>query len=388
MRHAWTLLVLSLLLIGCETLRLPASLALTEGDALTEGRTGARAHATPEAVAVPLRQAWRYNAEAGFGPAAVLVAGGHLVVVNRAGEAHVIDAEAGKRVGTVGLGEAGDGAPVLLDGRTLVVPLSAGRNGLIAYDLVRGSRTWTLRDAPHAAGLLLARGVLVAAALDGTVRGLDPATGSERWAVRPDTLAAFYASPVEAADDLVVVADDRGGVTALAPLTGAIRWRRSLGAPVLSTPTRHGRAVVVPTTRGQVVALDAATGEVDWIYAVSDETVRFAAAAASADALVLGATDGLLRRLDPATGAERWATRFDGALTAAPLLAGETVFVGTMGRELAAVDPATGAVLWDTELGGRIKTAPVVAGGRLVVLVEPKDVIAFEPVPNVAGPQQ
>src|SRR5690606_18587875 len=74
MRHAWTLLVLSLLLIGCETLRLPASLALTEGDALTEGRTGARAHATPEAVAVPLRQAWRYNAEAGFGPAAVLVA--------------------------------------------------------------------------------------------------------------------------------------------------------------------------------------------------------------------------------------------------------------------------------------------------------------------------
>ncbi len=355
MRHAWTLLVLSLLLIGCETLRLPASLALTEGDALTEGRTGARAHATPEAVAVPLRQAWRYNAEAGFGPAAVLVAGGHLVVVNRAGEAHVIDAEAGKRVGTVGLGEAGDGAPVLLDGRTLVVPLSAGRNGLIAYDLVRGSRTWTLRDAPHAAGLLLARGVLVAAALDGTVRGLDPATGSERWAVRPDTLAAFYASPVEA---------------------------------VLSTPTRHGRAVVVPTTRGQVVALDAATGEVDWIYAVSDETVRFAAAAASADALVLGATDGLLRRLDPATGAERWATRFDGALTAAPLLAGETVFVGTMGRELAAVDPATGAVLWDTELGGRIKTAPVVAGGRLVVLVEPKDVIAFEPVPNVAGPQQ
>ena len=366
-----------MVLAGCETIRLGQSLQVNEDAVTTEGGSEAHAHLTTQAPEPPLVQAWRVDVQAGFGPAASLVAGGRVLVSSRIGEVHVLDVGTGRRRGKIELGESIEGAPVLVDGGLLVVPLLAGRYGLVAYDIVNGSRVWRQRDMHQAAGLLLAQGVLIAAALDGTVRGLDPESGVERWAIQPDPRSSFVATPTAfATGSSVAVADDQGRVTTLDPTTGRILWTAELGAPVQETPTAVSGLLVVPTTRGRLIALDAETGAVRWMHQAESETARFAAPASS-EAIFVGASDGILRRLDAQTGEVVWTARFDGNVAAAPLIAGELIYVSTLGSTLAALDAETGARVWETELPGRSKSALVAADGFLFVLAEPRYIYAF-----------
>jgi outer membrane protein assembly factor BamB len=368
-------LALSLLLAGCDTLRVQRPLRPAPPPGPAEAG----------AVAPPLEQVWRYSAEGAFGPAPALVADGRVLVATRHGEVHLVDAASGDRIGKAGVGEAVEGTPVLLDGRLLVLPVAKGKYGLVAYDLVEGRRVWTRRGDPHVAGLLLAGDVLLAAAYDGTVRGLDPRTGTERWSLRPDTLARYFAAPVLLASGRAAVADDRGRVTALDPATGRVAWTADVGAPVHETPGAAGGLLIVPTTRGRLVALDAATGAEVWRHEAEDTGVLFASPTVApgsgpGQAVLVGASDGVVRRLDAATGAVVWTRRFDGNVAAAPLVVGETVYVGTLDRRLVALDLATGAERWSTELEGRIKSASVVIGDVVLVFAEPHHVHAFRAV--------
>jgi outer membrane protein assembly factor BamB len=369
-------------LAGCDALRVQRP--LTAAAVLMEGGAGTHPHVTDVAPVPPLEAAWRYNAEGAFGPAPALVADGQVLVATRHGEVHLVDAAEGDRVGKVRLGDAIEGAPVLLNGRLLVVPVAAGRYGLVAYDLVAGRRVWARRGDPHAAGLLVAGGVLVAAAYDGTVRGLDPRTGTERWSLRPDTLATYFATPTLLASGYVAVADDRGRVTALDPASGLAVWTTELGAPVHETPASAEGLLVVPTTRGFAAALDAETGAERWRHEADRRDVLFASPTLAPGVVVVGASDGVLRRLDPSTGVAVWTRRFDGNVAAAPLVAGETVYVGALDRRLAALDLATGTERWSTELEGRAKSALVAVDGLLVVLTEPHHLYAF----RAAGPSR
>ena len=364
------------LLAGCESLRLDRPLVVGPSMVSTEGGSGVHPHVTTQAPDAPLVQAWRYVAEAGFGPAAALTAADHLIVGNRIGEVHVVDVASGKRKGKVELGESIEGTPVLLNGRVLVVPLVAGRYGLVAYDMVAGTPAWRHRDMHQAAGLLVAEGVLIAAALDGTIRGFDPESGEERWAIQPDPRSSFTATPTTLAPGRVAVADDRGRVTTLNPTTGRILWTTELEAPVQETPSAVDGLLVVPTTRGRLVALETETGSIRWTHRAEAETARFAAPATS-EAIFVGASDGMLRRLDIQTGELTWTTVFDGNVAAAPLIAGDLIYVSTLGSTLAALDLETGERVWETELPGRSKSALVAADGFLLVLAEPRHIYAF-----------
>ena len=301
-----------------------------------------------------------------------------MIVSTRAGRVDVVELSSGRKVGGVSLGDAIEGAPVLVDERTLVVPVAAGRDGLVAYNLATGSKAWTLRDNLHSAGLLLSGGTLVAAALDGTLRGLDPLTGAGHWSMQFDSTRAFYAAPTEIADGLVVVADEAGGLVAFNPANASVQWRREIGLPVVRTPAAFGGRFFVPTTLGEFLAIDSVTGETVWTYQADAELARFATPAVDERYVIVGASDGILRCLDPETGEEIWRHAFDGNISAAPLLADHVVYVGTMDEHIAALDASSGELLWDAELPGRVKSAPAARDGILIVLSEPKHVHAFD----------
>ncbi|MEM8599529.1 MAG: PQQ-binding-like beta-propeller repeat protein, partial [Bacteroidota bacterium] len=123
------------LLAGCETLQLGSPLALDEAAWTTEGGTTARAFEADAQLALPLEEKWVYNAEGAFGPAAAMAADGRLFVATRQGEVRVLNlAEERRVVGQAKLGDAIDGAPVLTD-RLLIAPVSAGGDGIVAYDV-------------------------------------------------------------------------------------------------------------------------------------------------------------------------------------------------------------------------------------------------------------
>ncbi len=387
MPRSYTLLsLLSLLSLfsGCNALQLGQPLRIEPGDWTTAGGSTSRAHTTDATLALPLEQAWRYDADAAFGPAAVVAADGVLIVATQKGEIHAIEVETGKRRGVGNLREPITGAPVLTN-RVLYAPVADGKRTLVAYDIERGERKWELRVGPHEAGLLLDGGTLVAAGLDGIVRGIEPGSGEVRWTATPDSAAGFFAAPVTMAPGRIAVADDRGRVTALDLATGAVAWTRDLGLPVYASPAAGGGRLFIPTTRGRFLALDAATGEAVWTFEAARPTVRFSPPAVSGNRIVVGSSDGMLRALDATTGDVRWSFHSDGNFASAPLVAGSVVYVGSMNETLYALDADSGEVLWQTELDGRVKSEPVLHDGYLIVLAEPKYAYAFTAAPPVAA---
>jgi outer membrane protein assembly factor BamB len=365
-------------------LQLSAPLRVEDGDWTTEGGSNARANASAQTLTLPLDEAWDYDADGAFGPAAAVVADDVVIVVTRKGEVRALGLDDGRKRGSVDLREPIEGAPVVTN-RMLYAPVAAGKRTIVALDFVDGRRVWALRVGPHDAGLLLEANTLVAAGRDGTVRALDPADGTVRWQTTPDSLASFFATPIVLSEAVIAVADDRGRVTALDLATGAVRWTREIGAPVYDTPATHAGRLFVPTTRGRFVTLDAATGEPGWSAEAERADVRFSAPAVDEKLVVVGASDGRLRAFDPATGRIAWTFLADGNFAAAPLLAGDVVFAGSLDEHVYAFDRATGDVLWQHELDGRVKSTPIVHGDRLIVLAEPRHVHVFQPTAPVAS---
>ncbi len=372
-------LVLILFFSGCTVFQLGSPLKVQDTDWTTEGGAPDRANATDLALRPPLDQVWRVDADGAFGPAAALAADGVLVVVTRKGEVRGYEVETGRKRAVVDFREPVEGAAVLARTR-FYASVAAGKRTIVGYDFVKGGRVWSLRTGPHEAGLLLSGDALVAAAMDGTVRQIDPDDGTVRWEAVPDSAAGFYATPTLLAPGVLAVADDRGRVTALDLASGVVRWAQELGAPVYETPAAAGR-LFVPTTRGRFVALGP-DGSVEWEVEAGDG-VKFSAPAVEGGLVVVGASDGELRALSAASGEERWRFHADGNFATAPLLTPEVVYVGSLDSHLYALDRATGEMLWDTELKGRVTSTPVLHDGTLIVLAEPRHVHAFRP-PQVA----
>ena len=273
------------------------------------------------------------------------------------------------------------------------MPTAETKGGVTAYDVATGAERWRWRGGPVQGGAVASGDRVVASTLSGETVGLDAATGEVVW-TRPSAEGAqVHAAPARVGAD-VLVADDRGTVVRLDRQSGAVRWTAEVGQPVYATPTVDGGRVAVTTTRGRVALLDAVAGAATWTVD-ADEVVRATSASFATEAVIVGFSDGTVRALDPATGAERWRHVGGGAVAARPAVFGGHVAVGTMDRRLAVLEAATGREVWSAELRGRTKSALGVGGGRLYVLVEPGHVVAFQsasvspesPVARTALPQ-
>lgn len=352
-------LLLALALAGCSTLALGESIGPADASA-------------PQGVLV---RVWERAAGAAFGPSAPLVTDGIIVMGTRKGEIVAMESATGRIRGSVSLGESVEGQfAVSPDGQTVYVPTAQVRGGVVAYDVVGGSKRWTWDGGGVQGGVVLVGGRLVVATRDGTTAGIDAESGEEMWSREGQPGAQVHAAPVALGASVVVI-DDRGRATAFDPASGAPRWTADLGAPVYSTPTASGD-LFVTTTRGRVARLDADTGETVWAVD-NPTTARVSSPLVRTEHVVVGLSDGTVRALDRATGAERWRTGVGAVVTAKPAFADGRLWVGTMGNRLIALDAETGAETWSAELRGRVKSDVVVGGGRVIALVEPGHVVAF-----------
>ena len=372
--------VLAVLLAGCGSIQLARPLAPA---------------APSDAPAPPLVRVWETDVEAAFGPAAPVVGGAAgsaaLAIGTRNGRVVVLDAASGDRIGSLGFGASVDaGIALSPDGQTAYVAVARGRYAVVAQALRTGERRWGWRPDSSTqavdAGLVLAAGVVVAPLHDGTILGLDAASGAERWRVVGTPGAQNHAAPIDVGRGGVAVIDDRGTVRALDAATGRVLWTATAGAPVVSAPTLTDGRLFAGTTRGTLAALDAATGAVLWTALLDPAgRARLSQPSAADGRVVVGLTDGRVVALDAATGAVAWTWTGTGAVVGAPLASGGSVYVGTMDRRLVAISATTGSETWSTELRGRVKSALAVADGRLIVLSEPRHVSAFEPAPATAA---
>jgi eukaryotic-like serine/threonine-protein kinase len=372
MKRGLAVAALLVALSGCSALRVsPGGLAASEWH--TAGGSNERTSATSDAVN-GLQERWRYNGTAGFGPDGAIISGRYVIVGNRRGEIQVLDAPTGRHRGVSRFGEVIEGSPALL-GHVLYVPLAAGENGLRAFDLAAGRQRWRVRsEAPIEASVLASPEVIVMAVATGAIRALDARSGAVLWEVEPELRTERIAAPVRAGDAVIVAGGD-GSVEALDFRTGATLWTTNVDAPVRNNPAVVDGVVFLTTTRGQVVALDAATGKVRW--QAQPSTGELTGPSVSGTHVAVGGSDRRIHLLDH-EGHILWSADGGTVMTAAPLLTGSSVVVGTHGGEVRVHDLADGSLLQSLSVRGRVRSAPAYRGGLLVVLTDARQVYAFD----------
>ena len=146
---------------------------------------------------------------------------------------------------------------------------------------------------------------IYAAALDGTLVRLDPASGRTVWRVS----AGKPLSAGPGADaTLVVVGTDKGDVLAFDP-DGKPLWTARVSSEVISPPIVTEGSVVVTSGDGRIYGLAADDGKTRWVNQRTNPplTVRNSAGGvASRGGVFIGVAGGRLLALDSKTGTIGW----------------------------------------------------------------------------------
>ncbi|MCH0557837.1 serine/threonine-protein kinase [Streptomyces sp. MUM 16J] len=205
---------------------------------------------------------------------------------------------------------------------------------------------------------------------DPRLRALDPDSGRTVWERQLPT-----GTTARCVGGMVLLSDPDGTVTGVDSATGDTKWHRGFpgqGAPAFGSFPGDSKAyaarVSADGSSTQVTAVDPRTGEMRWDarlsgrlqpFGIEDGTVFFL----SVDR-VYGEAKAVVR-YDPTTGATRRVTLPVALADAHATVRGNTVHILAFGGSLEAVDMATGRRLWHLETSVS-RGSPPVTDGRLV----------------------
>lgn len=176
--------------------------------------------------------------------------------------------------------------------------------------------------------------------------------------------ARFDFAPV--ADDEVMVLGERDGeVSAMDHATGEMRWRVRLSGPIVAPPTMAGDRVLVADAEKRLWALSLEDGSARWVRELGDMVT--AAPLVAAGQVVVASDDGLVTALDLADGRTAWSVERPSSVRSAPALDGEHVVVADGAGEVTAYALDDGAEVWSRALDGGLLAGPAVSDGRVVV---------------------
>ena len=272
-------------------------------------------------------------------------------------------------------------SPALYEDR-LFVRAESGDNGyLYALNSESGAKLWEFKfplvGSPydnvggHVTAPVVAEGlVLVGAAR--TLLALDAQDGSPVWAYEAERPLVSSAAVV---GDAVYIADFTH-VYALDLQSGAERWRFTHDAVTLYfAPVATAEQVLI-TSYDTAFALDAQSGDVRWSRRFDD--VEIIPAAASPD-LVFIKSANVLYALRAETGADAW--RYSSLnYVSLPALSAQQMFVITRrdgGSQLRTLNLADGQESWHSADDNFANAAPVIAGNRVYVRTVDGRVQAF-----------
>lgn len=249
-------------------------------------------------------------------------------------------------------------------------------------------------------GLAYEQGRLFAASGKGLVAGFDAATGREIW--RQSLSVPIRSAPM-ARDGRVFVVTVDSQMVALDRNTGAILWSHrgvdeGRGFLIEASPAVAGEAVFAPYSSGEIHGLRADSGDEVWsdgVVGAQRESAVSVFTGIGGDPvvtpdgmLIVAGSAGQLAAFQYQTGRRIWEQPVSSVNT--PWVAGEYVYVLTMGSQLLCLQRADGRVRWSVQLPAyEDETAkkdpytwmgPVLAGGRLLVLGAHGEMLEISPL--------
>lgn len=339
--------------------------------------------------------AWRYPLGAGTW-APPLSEGGVIYVGGGDGRFHAVRASDGSPLWVWPGTQAIDSRAALDDSAVYFLDT---RFNLFALDRQTGSFRWRLPlhneflagcsapDNPtfnhRTSTPLLHDGTLYVGSSDGGLYAVNPADGAVRW--RHDARAPVYSGIAAQGDDGLLFGTMDGSVVRLDRHTRRETLRLKTGGGVVTTPTVVGNRLVAGSRDYLLHAFDLPAGSPAWQFSYWFSWIESTPAVRDG-LLYLGGSDfARVSAIDPATGRARWSTVVHGLTWGTPLVTERHVFAGTVNQNLPGtlidhraglvkLDRTTGAVLWRLELPkapeGKFTGyagGPVLADGKVIV---------------------
>lgn len=288
---------------------------------------------------------------------------------------------------------------------------AATRGGsVLALDGSTGVVLWRVEGRPGR--LALGGGILALRREDGTVWGMDPASGSDRFKADPSVPGAL--PPVIEGARLLLAGD---GLAALDARTGRLLFSFP-GPPAATAPVATGPWVLVGEKDGTLRCRDGATGVSLWTQAtgrtllappVVDDRRRILLGTASRGFVALdlenkgrrlwrwkvgtdvqvpgvifggkvlvASREAVLYALDRGNGSMAWLAALPSRPISRPLLVGNAVLVACQETDVVGLDARTGKKLGSLTTPAEIRTEPIVIGTRLFVGLRDRSIVAID----------
>jgi outer membrane protein assembly factor BamB len=234
---------------------------------------------------------------------------------------------------------------------------------------------------------------------------LDLQTGERRWDIKSQIENSI--NTPAAAGGMIYYGTDDGYVSAVDADDGKEKWSFKTGGAVSPAPAVVDGVLYACSSDRYVYALDALSGKEVWKFKTGNDLpadgddwrtkYRFSAGPAADDDLVFiggggfyGAggipqsVDGNLYAVDRSTGAEKWRLSVEAGVSATPVAAEGTLYVGSWDHKLHAVDATTGQEKWTFGIpqDSRLYPRPAVAGGLVFIQSEEFSKSAADPRQN------
>ena len=187
---------------------------------------------------------------------------------------------------------------------------------------------------------------------NGWFYALKKETGAVRWRKQ---IGAVACAPLVLGTVMYVGTGD-GSLIAMESQTGKELWRYQSRGPIEQTPTNAGEVIVFANEADQVVAVDAITGKFKWQYkseTPEEYTLRgHAGVTADGDLLYTGFANGTLAALRKENGSIAWSTSLKGEadrfvdVDATPVVIEDRVYAASSSGGVYAIDKITGLVRW------------------------------------------
>ncbi|MBU9578948.1 outer membrane protein assembly factor BamB [Ralstonia mannitolilytica] len=317
-----------------------------------------------------------------------VVAGGNVYVSSAGGTVTALDGATGR---TLWQGKAdvdltsGPGS----DGTLTAV---AGEKGaVIAFD-EKGAQKWKIAvNGEILTAPLVGQGLVVVRTTDGRILGLDRANGERKWIYQrsPSALNLRSSLPMVFAGDSIILGFPGGKLGALGASNGALRWEAAVSYPrgvseierlndVTGAPSINGQQQVCAASfQGRVACFDLSNGAPQWARDFSSPT-----GVTQADRGLFAADEkSVVYGFNAQNGADLW--KNDALLwrdLGAPLAFGHTVIVGDSEGWLHFLSADDGKFVARVKTdGSAISAAPVVAGQTLVVQTRGGGVYGYLP---------
>ena len=376
MRLRFLFLAAAAFLAGCTGLRMERYLHSRPDDWPTFARTAGHTASASGAISPPLALAWSQDISAGVGNGSPVVVDSIVFVGNLRGDLCALSVATGKQIGSVSLGDAIQGSPVI-DGSVAFVALSNSQQSITAFDLFEGRPRWKKSYGDVEVTPCMSDQKIFFGNTAGTFFSIERATGDVRWKFELPDNGTFKGIRSSAAADSgrIVFGADNGRVYAFNGETGAQVWAFDTGAPVVAAPLIVRGTVFVGNRRGTFFAIDLRSGRPAW-QSITGAPI-FANGVPSGGMIIVGTLAGEAMGIREQDGTIAWRRDLKGPVNAGGAVSGTTVYIGTMKKQIYGLNAEDGAVLWQAETGGRVRTSPAAAFGRLLVATDEHDLLAF-----------